>query len=161
MKIPGINKRVVKVIGATVLACVIMLALFFAVPIAGNQMGDRDIPGLKVAYGAYCVDREIDMDIEPDDERNIINLGSHGTAEVAVLCECCDPDIDPETVTFEGATPVSWRWEDIDGDECIDLIFEFNIQDLEGLNVDSVSGKLIGQTYDGRWVVLTDDVTIE
>ncbi len=85
----------------------------------------------------------VTIDVKPGNSQNTVKLSSHGTLAVAVLST---PDFDASQFTPEmahlndantpmadscsGASAVRWTWEDENGDGRADLVFFFNIQDL-------------------------------
>ena len=71
----------------------------------------------------------VDIDIKPGSAINPMNVKSHGTTPVAILCsETFDPaNIDMTTVTL-GATAVPGQHcalEDVNTDGCLDLVCHF------------------------------------
>ena len=104
---------------------------------------------------------EVDIDIKPGSCPNSINLKSKGVVPVAVLTT---PDfdasnVDPETVLFDGASPVRWTMEDVDGDGDMDMLFHFKTQDLN-LASASTEATLTGYTTWGNPITGTDSVKI-
>jgi hypothetical protein len=101
------------------------------------------------------------VDIKPGSYPNSINLNSKGVVPVAVLtAEDLDAsNLDPSTVNFAGASAVRWTLEDVDYDGDVDLLFHFNIQELN-LNEDSTEATLFGSTYNGEPFEGTDTVKI-
>ncbi len=86
----------------------------------------------------------VTIDIKPGNSQNTVKLSSHGTLAVAVLTTA---DFDatqfapemahlndantPMEDTCTGASAVRWVWEDENVDGRADLVFFFNIQDLD------------------------------
>jgi len=101
------------------------------------------------------------IDIKPGSYPNSINLKSNGRLPVAILTtDTFDATtIDPDTVLFEGASPVHWAYEDVDHDGDIDLILHFHLKDT-GLTATSMYGYLTAETFDGMPVVGVDTVRI-
>jgi hypothetical protein len=119
-----------------------------------------------VAFNNITVDGclylfEVEIDIKPGSDPNSINLNSKGVVPVAVInTDDFDAnDIDPDTVSFAGASPVRWIMEDVDGDGDMDLLFHFKTQELE-LDEDSTEATLTGETHGGNPVQGTDTVNI-
>ncbi len=56
--------------------------------------------------------------------------------------------VDPTTVTFEGAAPVQWALEDVDGDADTDMILHFRTQET-GIEPGQAVACLQGMTFDG------------
>lgn len=84
---------------------------------------------------------EVVIDIRPSDPVNKVNLSSQGLLPVAVLStETFDASqFAPEMAHLSdaaaadgcaGATAVRWRYDDVNGDGMLDLVFFFRIQDL-------------------------------
>jgi hypothetical protein len=101
------------------------------------------------------------IDIKPGSYPNSLNLKSRGVVPVAVLTTA-DFDaiaVDPDTVVFAGASPLRWAKEDVDGDGDTDLVFHFDMRELD-LDPYSVEAALTGETLDGIPIEGTDAVTI-
>lgn len=104
---------------------------------------------------------EVKIDIKPGSYPNSINLKSNGTVPVALLT-CCRFHaglVDPDTVLFAGAEPVSWEMCDADYDGDQDLVFHFRNQDLD-LDENSTQATLSGYTVYGAYFEGTDSVRI-
>jgi hypothetical protein len=89
-------------------------------------------------------------------------LKSKGVVPVALLTdESFDGTaVDPKTVAFDGAKPVRWTIEDVDGDGDLDMLFHFRTQDLK-LDGKSTEATLTGNIADtGQPVEGTDTVRI-
>ncbi|NIM95383.1 MAG: hypothetical protein GTO18_16935 [Anaerolineales bacterium] len=101
------------------------------------------------------------IDIKPGTGANKINLKKKGIITVGVLnSHVLDiKDVDPSTVSFAGAAPVRWKVKDVDHDGVKDLLFYFNVQDLD-LDENSTEATLTGTTFDGTPFAGTDSVTI-
>jgi hypothetical protein len=107
---------------------------------------------------------EVEIDIRPDSDQNVINLGSGGVVPVAILTT---DDFDagtvrPASVLFAGAAPRRWTMEDVDRDGDLDLLLNFKIRDLE-LDANSTEATLTGETFPHAGGVLiegTDGVRI-
>ena len=104
---------------------------------------------------------EIEIDIKPGSDPNSINLKSKGVIPVAILTtENFDAStVDPETVMFEGANPVRWAMEDVDGDGDLDMILHFRTQEV-GLMESDTEATITGKTMDGISIHGTDSVSI-
>lgn len=107
---------------------------------------------------------DVEIDIRPDSDQNVINLGSGGVVPVAILTTA-DFDagtVRPASVRFAGAAPRRWAMEDVDRDGDLDLLLNFKIQDLE-LDASSTEATLTGETFPHAGGVLiegTDGVRI-
>jgi hypothetical protein len=90
-------------------------------------------------------DENIEIDIKPGSDENVINLKSRGVVPVAVLTDdgFSAEAVDPETVTFAEAWPVHWTMDDVDGDGDTDMLFHFRTQELN-LDETSTEAELIG-----------------
>jgi hypothetical protein len=109
---------------------------------------------------APCFERPID--IKPGSDPNSINLGSKGVVPVAVLTtvEYDASTVDPDTVSFAGASPVRWAMEDVDGDGDMDFLFQFKAQELVDLYENSTEAFLKGYTHAGEFIWGKDTVKI-
>ena len=89
--------------------------------------------GLKAEDLAYILVLDVPIDIKPGSYPNSINPKSKGIIPVAILNEnYFFPEwVIPESVRFgpSEAAPVHWAYEDVDGDEDIDLILHFKTQE--------------------------------
>ena len=160
MERSGSNIGKGKVVGASFLAGVILLALLLAVPMM-RTTPSSDVPGVGVAHGAYCTEEQLKLDIRPPDVYpNTVDLTSSGDLPVALYSpyECDVPCIDPETVTFAGARPSSWTIVDVNNDGNDDILFQFGIPGLN-LQSNSTQGVMIGETCDGRPFEVSDMVS--
>lgn len=103
----------------------------------------------------------IKIDIKPGSYPNPINLKSKGIIPVAVLTtdEFDAGELDLATVTFAGASPLRWAWQDVDWDGDMDLLFHFDTLKLN-LDKNSVDATLIGKTITGMSVMGIDTVKI-
>ena len=103
----------------------------------------------------------VGIDIKLGSAPNSINLGSKGVVPVAVLTtdDFDASSVDPDTVSFAGASPVRWAVEDVDGDGDTDLLLHFKTEDLN-LNENSTEATLTGDTTDGKHIRGTDTVNI-
>ena len=104
---------------------------------------------------------KVAIDIKPGSYPNSINLGSNGVVPVAILGSPTFnvADVDVQTVTFAGASPKMFAYEDVDSDGIPDLILHFYTQDLQ-LTSSSTEATLTGRLKDGRSIVGTDSVRI-
>ena len=109
----------------------------------------------------YSLVMKVEIDIKPDSDPNSINLNSKGVVPVAVIStdDFDANDVDPDTVSFAGASPVRWTMEDVDDDGDMDLLFHFKTQELE-IDEDSTEATLTGETHGGNPVQGTDTVNI-
>jgi len=109
---------------------------------------------------------EIIIDIKPGSEENPINLKSEGVISVAVLStDSFDATtLDVETMTFgpNDATESHNKLhiEDVNGDGLDDVVLHFKTQDI-GVDKDTTSLEILGQTVDGVSVKGTGDVIIK
>lgn len=103
----------------------------------------------------------VQIDIKPGSGSNLIKLSSPGAVSVAVLTtEDFDAStIDPVTVLFAGASPLSWNMKDVDRDGDMDLLFQFKIRELE-LDENSREATLTGMTFDGISILGEDAVRV-
>jgi len=104
---------------------------------------------------------EVEIDIKPGSDPNSINLNSKGVVPVAVLTtgDFDASNVDPDTVSFAGASPVRWTMEDVDDDNDSDMLFHFKTQELD-LTKESTVATLTGETQDGISIEGTDTVNI-
>ena len=105
---------------------------------------------------------DVDIDIKPGSDPNSINLKSKGIVPVAILTtEVFDATtVDPVTVLFAGASPLRWATEDVDLDGDIDLVFFFQVQELN-LDEYSTEAMLEGETFSGQGLLGVDTVKIK
>ena len=104
---------------------------------------------------------QIAIDIKPGSFPNSINLKSKGTVAVAIMGTSSFDvaDVAVNTVTFAGAPPVRFSFEDVNLDGHIDLVFHFRTQDLH-LTSSSTEAVLTGETLAGAPIKGTDSVRI-
>jgi len=110
----------------------------------------------------------VNVDIRPDDYPNTINPKSKGKVPVAVLTndDFDASGIDPDTVIFLDAIPVMNIIEDVDSDGDEDMLFFFNIQELNFELLEYIENQefpfatLTGETYDGTPVKGKDTVRL-
>jgi len=133
---------------------------------AGEGPGTGDVVSVNVDYdpwltSPYSLIMKVEIDIKPSSDPNSINLNSKGVVPVAVIStdDFDANDVDPDTVSFVGASPVRWTMEDVDGDGDMDLLFHFKTQELE-LDENSIEATLTGETYGGNSIEGTDTVNI-
>ena len=91
---------------------------------------------------------EVEIDIRPGSDQNVINLGSGGVVPVAILTTA-DFDaatVRPASVRLAGAQPRRWTLEDVDRDGDLDLLLNFRIQELD-LDESSTEATLTGETF--------------
>lgn len=103
----------------------------------------------------------VSIDIKPGSSPNQINLKSKENVPVALLTT---PDfdtsyVDPTTVRFAGASPVCSAIQDVNGDGKMDILFQFNTQDLD-LKSKSTQATLIGWDIWGHPFRGTDSIQI-
>jgi hypothetical protein len=90
----------------------------------------------------YVIILDVPIDIKPGSYPNSINPKSKGVIPVAILNEnLFVPEwVTPDSVRFgpDEAAPVYWAYEDVDGDEDIDLILHFKTQEAGFTEGDTV-----------------------
>jgi hypothetical protein len=76
---------------------------------------------------------DVEIDIKPGSDENVINLKSRGVVPVAVLTTdgFTASNINPDTVEFAGASPVHTTLCDVDEDGDMDMLFHFRTQELD------------------------------
>lgn len=115
---------------------------------------------------------DVVIDIRPGDARNKVNLSSQGLLPAAVLTtDTFDASLfEPEmahlsdAATAEGcagADAVRWRYEDVNGDGRLDLLFFFRIQELNFTTATTEAMLMAHGMYEGSMIHLmgTDAVT--
>jgi hypothetical protein len=105
---------------------------------------------------------QVEIDIKAGGNPNTINLKSRGMVPVAVLTtqNFDATTVEPYSVAFAGASPVWWRWVDVDRDGDLDMLFHFRIQELIELDEESTEATLTGKTFEGTAFEGTDSVSI-
>jgi hypothetical protein len=132
--------------------------------IIGSLFDESDETGYGSAY-AFESRRafEIDIDIKPGNERNVINARSRGRLWVAILSdsEFDALQVDPETVAFGpgGASPDRYTVKDVNRDRLSDLMLRFRTPEV-GLQCGDTEMELTGETYAGDSIIGTDAVKI-
>lgn len=103
----------------------------------------------------------VDIDVKPGSDPNSINLGSKGVVPVAILTtdDFDSGSVDPVSVLFADAYPLSWVMEDIDHDGDMDLLFHFKTRELN-LDENSLDATLTGTTFGGVSIIGKDSVNI-
>ncbi len=91
---------------------------------------------------------EVEIDIRPASDQNVINLDSGGLVPVAILTtgEFDAGTVRPGSVRFAGAASRRWTMEDVDRDGDLDLLLKFRIRELE-LDQSSTEATLTGETF--------------
>lgn len=104
---------------------------------------------------------EIDIDIKPDGFPNSINLSRQHLIPVVILgAPGFDPtDVDPGTLSFEGARPARHALQDIDGDGNTDLILLTRIQDT-GIQPEQVIACVQGSTVNQALFMGCDTIRV-
>lgn len=133
-------------------------------PLNTDQRGVSRPKGMACDIGAFELEYsaiEVEIDIKPDSDLNSINLWSNGKVSVAVLTtDIFDANnVDPVTVLFAGASPLSWVIEDVDYDGDMDLIFHFKTQELSICERCS-EATLTGKTIDEELILGKDSVQL-
>jgi hypothetical protein len=118
-----------------------------------------------------CPDHQsVTIDVKPGNDKNRIKLSSKGVIAVAVLAT---PDFIASQFTPQmahlsdtsiamtegcsGASAVRWSLDDENGDGQLDLVFFFNIQDLN-FTLNSTSATLMAHgTYDSTTLHIMDE----
>ncbi|NIM95384.1 MAG: hypothetical protein GTO18_16940 [Anaerolineales bacterium] len=125
-----------------------------------------DIKYLKI-YGDFFAIDDLQfnskvLDIKPGTDKNKINLKSRGKVKVALLTTSYFDafEVDPASVIFAGADPLTWLMDDVDLDGDVDILFSFKIQDLDDLNASSTEASIVGE-ISGDPFEFTDSVTIK
>lgn len=125
-----------------------------------------DNDGLMAEDLAYVVVFDVPIDIKPGSYPNSINPKSRGVIPVAILNEnnFLPEWVIPDSVRFGpgDAAPVSWAYEDVDGDEDIDLILFFKTQEVgfeEGDEVGTLTADTIN-IYGENTIHAEDSVRI-
>lgn len=133
--------------------------------------------GFAIAQIRYSAVTPVEIDIEPADKENRINLRSGGKLKVAILTtETFDAaTVRPATVTLGDGdgreTPVASKphgrffakLKDVDGDRDLDFLLRFSIPSLAATGDLTPTTKelvLQGETRDGLLIRGTDEVTI-
>jgi hypothetical protein len=103
----------------------------------------------------------VDVDVKPGSDPNSTNIGSRGVIPVAILTtsDFDAADVDPDTVLFEGASPVHYAPEDVDVDGDLDLIMHFRTQETD-IAEDAMEACLTGETFSGQPVQGCDVIRI-
>lgn len=125
---------------------------------------------LKVQETEMSLPAPIDIDIKPGSDENPVNLGSNGLLPVCVFSsESFDATrIDPATCLLAGA-PVAVRTkqvkfmahlEDIDGDGLVDMMLNFETQQLDPSQILDDYAVLTGSTFEGQGFIGLDEITL-
>jgi hypothetical protein len=113
---------------------------------------------------------EVIVDIKPDSEDNVVNLGSNGVVPVGII-STLDFDattVDPETVFLAGAD-VAMRGKgnkllsnikDLNGDGLLDLEVKVETENLDPGTFQDGEAELTGLTYDDVAIYGWDAITI-
>lgn len=135
-----------------------------------------DVPVVH-AQEMTCPDHTtVRIDVKPGDRSNKINLSARGLLPVAVLttrdfdarhftpemAHLSDADIAMD-MGCAGAEAVHWKYADVNYDHRLDLVFYFQIQDLN-LTSDSTTATLMAHgTYDSTEIHIlgTDSVRVK
>lgn len=91
-------------------------------------------------------DFEVEIDVKPGSDENVINLKSKGVVPVAVLTTDefnADTLVPDYSISFAGASPVRSTLCDVDDDGDMDMLFHFRTQELD-LDETSTEAELMG-----------------
>jgi len=136
-----------------------------------TSCADQYDPLFAYGFGLDYPQTEVEIDIKPGGDPNSVNCNNDNQViTVAVLTtDSFDAlTVDHTTVTFEGASETHVRrstgeiqrhQDDVDGDGDTDLVFHFRLGDTY-LTVGSPAGTLMGETFDGRFIIGTDAVNV-
>jgi hypothetical protein len=102
---------------------------------------------------ASLADVEVDIDIDPTSDKNLINLNSNGHISVAILGSTSFDVADVGRLAFgpNGARPVDaigWKFKDENGDGLTDLVTAYQIQET-GISSGEVEACLTGKANIG------------
>ncbi|HIG98950.1 MAG TPA: LamG domain-containing protein [Thermoplasmata archaeon] len=120
-------------------------------------------------YALYKQDfnmTDVSIDIKPGEYPNTINPKSPGKLPVAILTteDFNVSSVNPESIVFLGAAPLSWTMEDVENDGDMDMVLAFSIPDLNfDLLVDESVYRyayLHGQTTNGTEIEGKDTVQL-
>jgi len=127
----------------------------------GDEIAVIDM-GMDEAVYSGSVVLEVEIDVRPTSNSNVINLGSRASLPVAILTtgEFDASTVDPDTVEFAGASVARSAAQDVDRDGDTDLVLYFKIQQLD-LDEHSTEATLTGETYDGTLIEGTDRVKVK
>ncbi len=113
---------------------------------------------------------EVEIDIRPGADPNVINLGSHGVIPVAILssAEFDATTVDPETVMLAGAgvavrgrgSRLMAHEEDVNEDGLLDLWVQVETENLDPNEFQDGYASVTGLTYDGVAIIGWDEITI-
>jgi hypothetical protein len=113
---------------------------------------------------------QVEIDIRPGADPNVINLGSHGVIPIAILssADFDATEVDPGTIELSGAT-VAIRGqgnrlmaheEDVKEDGLLDLVMQVETDNLDPDAFQDGQARLTGETYDGVAIEGWGDITI-
>jgi len=113
---------------------------------------------------------EVDIDIRPGADPNVVNLGSHGVIPLAILssAEFDATEVDPATVVLAGssvairgrADRLMAHEEDVNADGLLDLVVQVETENLNPEEFQNGYAELTGETYDGVAIVGRAEITI-
>lgn len=117
---------------------------------------------------------DVVIDVRPGDANNKVNLSSQGLLPVAVLTtDTFDASLfEPEMAHLsdaataegcEGAAAVRWKYDDVNGDGRLDLLFFFRVQELNFTPSTTEAMLMAHGMYDGTMIHImgTDAVTVK
>jgi len=133
-----------------------------AIPVfAAIMIGAIVSPAYGGEPGGDC--EGVSIDIKPQSDPNSINIFANGIIPVAILGseDCSVFAIDPDTLAFEGASPIHRNFphlSDVNGDGLLDLVSHYRTQDT-GIVFGDTEACLTGDLIDaGNPFEACDDI---
>ncbi len=139
-----------------------LVGIIDEVEVFNRALSGTEIQAIYSAGSAgKCKVTTVAIDIKPGSFPNSINPRDKGVIPVAILStDTFDASTeDPTTVRFgpNGAAPVHYALEDVDGDTDLDLILHFKTQET-GIRCGDTSATLTGETTGGQVIEGSDTV---
>lgn len=137
----------------------------------GNTLSDNSSDGymtydngLLAANMCDLADFYIDVaiDLKPGSNPNCTNMEKGGGRVAVAILGTADFDpflVDPDTVEFDGASPLTWAIEDVDFDGILDVVFIFKKHDMDLWGfppTNCTEVELIAFLFDGTPIVGVD-----